>query len=286
MGVLKRGNHNKSKKHSRLFWCLVALLLLGAVLAGSLWAFREQASAPSSETVNQNIGQDTPPQEVLTLKEFTADEFRDLYQTFVYPNLQTIEEPPVITGNDRADERIRSIAESRGYQLSGVPIYAITKTGELDLESDDLIQPRALQSWRELKKVAERDRIPLRLTSLYRSVENQRDLFERRLLAAGATVDGVAAGRQDSIVNQVLAVTAPPGYSRHHTGYTIDVGCFPNDQFVPFDDSRCFEWISNNNYEVAKQTGWIPSYPGGTTDQGPEPESWEYVWVGKEFLYE
>jgi LAS superfamily LD-carboxypeptidase LdcB len=75
-----------------------------------------------------------------------------------------------------------------------------------------------------------------------------------------------------------------PGYSRHHTGYTIDLWC--EDGSSTFLSSSCYKWISDNNYLKAKQSGWIPSYPAGTDDQGPEPEPWEYVWVGTERLME
>ncbi len=38
--------------------------------------------------------------------------------------------------------------------------------------------------------------------------------------------------------------------------------------------------MAADNYRVAKQFGFIPSYPSGAGAQGPEPEPWEYVYVG------
>src|SRR5690606_25521512 len=38
------------------------------------------------------------------------------------------------------------------------------------------------------------------------------------------------------------------------------------------------------NYANAKRFGFIPSYPPDGGKQGPEPEPWEFVWVGVEVI--
>ena len=216
------------------------------------------------------------------IQTFSATAFYDLYSTFAYPNTQEIQVPPAITSNPEADKRIREIAEKRGYKLRSVPVAPINKTNEKNLEGDDLLQPLALAGWQDLKARAAADGQPLRLLSGYRSIEYQRQLFIDRLLAAGAYTADIANGLADAKVENVLSNAAPPGYSRHHTGYTIDLACYPNGAFVAFKDSPCFSWIKANNYQIAKETGWIPSYPEGADQQGPEPEPWEYVWVGQD----
>jgi len=35
---------------------------------------------------------------------------------------------------------------------------------------------------------------------------------------------------------------------------------------------------------MQKRFGFIPSYPENSGKQGPEPEPWEYVWVGEDVL--
>ena len=78
-----------------------------------------------------------------------------------------------------------------------------------------------------------------------------------------------------------MQVTAPPGYSRHHSGYTIDIsGSTPI-----FANSPGFDWISKDNYANSREFGFIPSYPPNTPNQGPNPEEWEYIWVGKDVLF-
>lgn len=220
-----------------------------------------------------------------TLKTFTGAEFEELYSAFAYPNTQPLSEKPYITGNEQADARIRSIAEKRGYKLSAVPVSNITKTGEPGLTDNDLLQPNALIAWKEMKAAAKKDGIPLQVTSAYRSIETQRALFIRRMTDAGITVPGIVDGYSDVAISLVLSKAAIPGYSRHHTGYTMDLAC-DGIGLEAFKTTSCYSWLSKNNFENTKRFGWVPSYPEEADNQGPEPEAWEYIWVGKDVLYE
>jgi D-alanyl-D-alanine carboxypeptidase len=120
--------------------------------------------------------------------------------------------------------------------------------------------------------------------SAFRSPEFQRDLFMDRLGTRGVTSSQILSGNADYAINENFKVTAVPGYSRHHTGYAVDFWC--EDRSGNFGNSICFTWLKANNYLHAKEFGWIPSYPEDADEQGPEPEPWEYVWVGREVLYE
>jgi D-alanyl-D-alanine carboxypeptidase len=164
-------------------------------------------------------------------------------------------------------------------------VSSIEKSGEALTGSyqDDLLQPLAAKSWQELKAAAKKDGLGMSLVSGYRSPKSQRDLFTERLYSTGVTDKQISAGTPDNSVNATLSMTAVPGYSRHHTGYTIDIHC---DDGLAFGVSTCNQWITKDNYANAKKYGWIPSYPPGAGEQGPEPEAWEYVWVGTDVLYE
>jgi LAS superfamily LD-carboxypeptidase LdcB len=237
---------------------------------------QEKIAAPSvSNTAEPKTG---------VLKQLSGEQFLALYRSVLptYPNTQQFADPPPITGNMEADQRIRSMAEARGYHLTRIPVQAIVKIDEPLLENDNLLQPLAAQSWAEIKAAAHKDGYPLTLISAYRSPEYQRNLFMQRLLAHGVTAIQVAAAQADPAIEDTLHLTAVPGYSRHHTGYTVDMWC--DDHSGSFLSSSCYQWISANNYEHAKQYGWIPSYPSGASEQGPEPEPWEYVWVGRDRL--
>lgn len=264
-----------------------AMVIVFAVFAVSGYAITRlngQNDKPTDTRQAVRAGNPEAARKSKTLKTFKPEEFNQLATAVRYPNTQLFDEPPGITGNQVADKRIRAIAESRGYRLTSIPVGAIQKINEPRLEGDDLLQPLAAIGWDKLKKAAQKDGIPISLTSAYRSPEYQRGLFMGWLLAKKVSVAQIAAGGGDAAIASTLQTAAVPGYSRHHSGYTIDLWC--DDGSGAFLNSACFRWIKSDNYKKAKQAGWIPSYPEGVKDQGPEPEPWEYIWVGEEHLLE
>lgn len=277
--------HRQKSPSSKKYGLILLIALAGGVITWQLLRMRAKSPAYSSNTLSshQEVAPAVTPQaqtEPMRLKTFTAEEFRNLYNTFAYPNTIELTSPPPISGNTTADERIQSIAFGRGYRLRSAPVAPLTKTAE-----GFPLQEKAIRPWHDMKVAAAKEGVGLGLVSAFRSVEEQRLIFMQRLNATGYTVEEIAAGKADNAVMSVLSTTSVPGTSRHHTGYTIDLKC-DNEDFKQFAATRCFEWLSKNNYENAKKFGWIPSYPSGTSEQGPEPEAWEYVWVGLDTVRE
>jgi LAS superfamily LD-carboxypeptidase LdcB len=225
------------------------------------------------------------PKLVPRLKTFNGTEFSALYALIAYPNTQEILTSTSITGDEKADERIAVLAKARGYVLRSLPVSTITKIGEPALDGDDLLQEKAARAWVELKDSASKSGLPLQLTSAYRSPEFQRELWLSRMSALGVDAKAIASGQVDDKVNMLLETTAPPSFSRHHTGYTIDVAC-DGVGLAKFEGTVCYQWLAKDNYKNAKTLGWIPSYPKDSALQGPNPEPWEFVWVGKDALTE
>ena len=149
-----------------------------------------------------------------------------------------------------------------------------------------------MSAWREMQAAAKAEGVELQLVSAYRSVERQRRIFLRELSQASRQSTGrefdtrdIAAGQADRLIEEVLRFSSIPGFSKHHSGYTIDIADPSQGQaFTGFKHTQGFEWISAHNYLNAKRFGFIPSYPDGADGQGPDPEPWEYVWVGREPL--
>ncbi len=178
--------------------------------------------------------------------------------------------PPAITGNGAADARIRSIAESRGYRRRPA------STGYLAGIDGVSLHPAATHALHQLKSAAAGSGISIRAVSGYRSPDTQRSAFMGRL---GASPAQVAAGQADGAVHAVLEWVAAPGYSKHQTGYAVDLvqGGGNVNQFV---GTAAFAWMSADNYRNARRFGFVPSYPFDGGAQGPSPEPWEYVYVG------
>jgi zinc D-Ala-D-Ala carboxypeptidase len=107
------------------------------------------------------------------------------------------------------------------------------------------LAPSAASAWRKLKMAAEGDGVTLQIVSAFRSVAYQRQIIERKL-AAGQTME------------QILRVSAVPGYSEHHTGRAIDITssiCKPLTE--EFEQTPEFAWLVRR----AKDFGFLMTYP-------------------------
>jgi D-alanyl-D-alanine carboxypeptidase len=124
----------------------------------------------------------------------------------------------------------------------------------------------AAQAYQEMEAAARRDGVLLAPISGFRSLTDQDYLFFGKKAERGQ----VAAER--------AKVSAPPGYSEHHTGYAIDIG----DGNVPathlseaFENTVAFRWLKANaafySFEI--------SFPKGNK-QGVNYEPWHWRYVG------
>ena len=168
-----------------------------------------------------------------------------------------------ITGNSEVDQRVRDAAEARGYTRRPVVTVDLVPVDGRRLRAP------AAEAWTAMKAAARLDGISLVLTSAYRDLDDQRALFAQRL--GGRT--------SDAEIEQTLRTSAPPGYSKHHGGYAIDVGQTGGGE-AGFANTAAYRWLSEFDFARAKRFGFIPSYPAGGERMGPDPEAWEFVWVG------
>lgn len=100
----------------------------------------------------------------------------------------------------------------------------------------------------------------------FRSVQDQEYLFFEVKAERGQT----ATTRAE--------VSAPPGYSEHHTGYAIDIGDanFPDTHLeVNFETTPAFQWLAQN----AARYSFELSFPNGNP-QGIQYEPWHWRFVG------
>ncbi len=168
-----------------------------------------------------------------------------------------------ITGDRELDARIVQKAEERGYSRQPVPVGALVEVGRWRL------QPAAALAWERLQAAAAESGRSLAIVSAHRSLDTQRSLFLGRL--GGRTSD---AG-----IDAALATAAPPGFSKHHSGYAVDLAQ-PGRSRGGFASTSAYEWLAADDFANARAHGWIPSYPADGVEMGPDPEPWEFVWVG------
>jgi zinc D-Ala-D-Ala carboxypeptidase len=174
---------------------------------------------------------------------------------------------PEVTGDPDLDARIRHVAEGRGYR----PRPVVTE-GLVPVDGE-LLLPEAAEAWTGLQEEAAAAGHHLRLVAGHRDVATQRSLFLARL-----------AGHDEASIDSCLRWTAPPGYSKHHTGLAVDIA--DRAWSGGFGSSPAYAWLAADDYRNAKRFGFIPSYPPDAAASGPEPEPWEWVYVGVDTIVE
>jgi LAS superfamily LD-carboxypeptidase LdcB len=218
----------------------------------------------------------TPP----GFPDFAPDEFVALLDRAPLPGTSPSAGSPGITGDGPADARIVALAEATHYRLrrlSASPHSSIAGV-PLNIEAADaLVRMAAAASGAGAPFVA---------VSGHRSVDDQRGIFLRELAARGQARIGraysnqeIASGAADAAVNDVLRLNSIPGYSFHHTGNAVDLVA-PGGSLGGFVSSAAYRWLSAANYANAKVFGFVPSYPVGAGAIGPDPEPWEFTYVG------
>ena len=226
-------------------------------------------SATSGADPPEEDSSDSTAQAVAQLRQFSGPQFKQLLDSVTLPNLVGLSEAPAITGDAQTDQRIQAVAADRGYRLQPV----VASTDELVSVDQKLLQPEAAGAYEALRAAARQAGHQLILRSAYRGFDVQELLLFRHLKAP------FTAER----IWRALRVVAPPGYSRHQTGYAVDLET-PGYGINDFKYSEAYAWLAADNFRQAKRYGFIPSYPAGVENQGPDPEPWEFIYVGVDKL--
>jgi len=123
------------------------------------------------------------------------------------------------------------------------------------------LTPHAARAWAGLHDAANFDGVELLVVSAFRSIEYQLGIL-RRKLERGQSID------------QILAVSAAPGYSEHHSGRALDL---TTSGFAPleeeFERSSAFSWLTAN----AQRFRFYLSYPRGNR-HAIAYEPWHWCW--------
>lgn len=129
---------------------------------------------------------------------------------------------------------------------------------------EQFLAPRAARAWMHLREAAARDGVELQVVSAFRSVEYQLGIIRRKL-------------ERGQSMEQILRVSAAPGYSEHHSGRALDVTT-PGFAALEeeFENSPAFAWLKKH----ARRFGFHLSYPRGNR-HGIAFEPWHFCWHAK-----
>ena len=126
------------------------------------------------------------------------------------------------------------------------------------------LAPRAARAFLRMREAATSDRVALDVVSAYRSADYQLGIVRRK------RERGIA-------IDEILRVSAAPGYSEHHSGRAVDLTS-PGYAALEeeFEKSPAFAWLARH----AKRFGFRLSYPRNNR-HGIAYEPWHWCWHAK-----
>ncbi len=139
-------------------------------------------------------------------------------------------------------------------------LVSVTSDGSVKLRTS------AAAKYQEMVNAAAASGIYFAPISGFRSLQDQQHVF----------FDVKAERRQNA--SKRAEVSAPPGYSEHHTGYAIDIGdgTAPEHNLSPsFENTQAFKWLEAN----AVAFSFEMSFPKNNR-QGVSYEPWHWRFVG------
>lgn len=152
------------------------------------------------------------------------------------------------------------------------PNYSPSELDKLTVPHGDgarpmFVQPQLITPLEGLFAAASEDGIPLMISSAYRSIADQQQVYDDYIIQYGqAAAD---------------AYVADPGTSEHHTGLAVDFSDAAEACVLDSDDcnlsAQTAAWLADN----APRYGFVLRYPEGESDMtGVSYEPWHYRYIG------
>jgi D-alanyl-D-alanine carboxypeptidase len=126
---------------------------------------------------------------------------------------------------------------------------------------DQWLAPRAARAFLRMRAVASEDGVELQVVSAFRSASYQLGIVQRK-------------HERGQSIAEILAVSAAPGYSEHHSGRALDLTTpgYPALEEA-FEQSAAFKWLARH----AQRFGFRLSYPRGNR-HAIAYEPWHWCW--------
>lgn len=157
--------------------------------------------------------------------------------------------------------------EGDKIEAFGITHYRYDDCDEKDLVETNLenvrVHKKCKQAFDKMQKNALKDNIKLEIISGYRSSKYQIEIFKCRF-----------KDKNNPTIEELkkrLSVSAPSGFSEHHTGLAIDINSVEDD----FAGTLEAIWLEKN----APKYGFELSFPKGNK-QGLAYEPWHWKYIG------
>jgi len=238
-------SHKPIKKGSNRLLLLIGLMLLGAIAFGLISFIRPQFNTNSEQVT---LGDQKPQKSIVGKVE------APLVESELKAGISEVDPLPKSPVKD-------DLLGHLPYQEAQADdLIAVTSDGRIKLHQS------AATRFRQMQAAAKAEGVNLVILSGFRDVESQNYLFfkvkEQRVQATEKRAE----------------VSAPPGYSEHHTGYALDFGDagFPATHLeTSFEETPVFKWLDKN----APKYSFELSFPRDNP-QGISYEPWHWRFVG------
>ncbi len=178
--------------------------------------------------------------------------------TAIVPNDTSIQSPTSTSGTSEQIFGHLAYAEAPPATLRA--ISRATDGYEISLREP------AAQAFLNMVTAARGSGVELVAISGFRTVDDQKKLFF-----------DISKERNQTPAQRAM-VSAPPGYSEHHTGYAIDIGdgSAPSSNLsADFEKTAAFRWLAQNGAQFGFELSFPPNNP-----QGVSYEPWHWRFVG------
>jgi zinc D-Ala-D-Ala carboxypeptidase len=169
-------------------------------------------------------------------------------------------------------EGVKAILDGLGISLEALEARSLEFQAEpadlVVVETDDsgrqfLLAAPAAEAWRAMKAAALADGVVMRIVSAFRSIDRQAEIVRAKLDRGQSLED-------------ILCVSAAPGFSEHHTGRALDLttdGVRPLEE--EFEGTDAYRWLAAN----AGRFGFVLSFPRDNP-HGYSYEPWHWRFDG------
>ena len=231
-------------------WILMTFAVLGIGAAGIWWLSASGPTAsirPSSAAADESVA--TELETAISIE--TPDDDPAASATTVAASIPASDPQPAQTN------------ELLGHR----PYEVVDENGLTTLSTNPMVRlkPEVTQKVETMMAEARAVGISLDAISGFRSLEDQQYLFFDLKAERGQTAQTRAE------------VSAPPGYSEHHTGYAVDfvdLSQPATELNAAFEDTPAFRWLEKN----AAYYGFEMSFPKDNKQNVTyEPWHWRYV---------
>ncbi|OIP71007.1 MAG: D-alanyl-D-alanine carboxypeptidase [Oscillatoriales cyanobacterium CG2_30_40_61] len=124
----------------------------------------------------------------------------------------------------------------------------------------------AAKAYQEMEQDARANGVSLVPISTFRSIKDQEIIFFE------------VKAQRGQVTTKRAEVSAPPGYSEHHTGYAIDIGDGnrpATDLSVSFEETPAYQWLKDHAAFYSFELSFPKDNP-----QGVSYEPWHWRFVG------